>query len=483
MSQKEIRHFFTIRNAESVNGEMFLEGISDPGAPNKRGLMLDAETSWPYIEAYVKEFEERTGGASKGALRAMHDERREVGKVVDVDLSQSPAIPVRVHVVSEEAKRFVEERVLNAFSWNWAVVGQMWEDKAASKQFGRKVMKYTGRPIELSLVDAPGIPDTGFNVVTNFDEGEEMSQPEENPATEPVTEPAPAPVEPDVIANSDPQPETVANGLYLAGRLGEHVEGLKSVLSSMSAEEAFEGQSNALPAELQEAVAQVATVYAKYAVAQVAELVGEGDDDDLVGIYEDLEAAFADDLSDESEIENGDHPGHPFRGNQHAKGGGKRTASHSASGHAARVSAMANRKGNSASHHTAAANAHAKAAKAAKAEGKHGLAKHHEGKAAKHSTLASVHGTKVGNSDTAPIAESSAVLSALSALSARFDALEAKVTNADRAPVAPVAPAPAKPKPVAVFHDPEQSGATVRNSDIPEGASLLERAAILNKSI
>lgn len=440
MSQKEIRHFFTIRNSESVNGEMFLEGISDPGAPNKRGLMLDAETSWPYIDAYVKEFEERTGGASKGALRAMHDERREVGKVVEVDLSQAPAIPVRVHVVSEEAKRFVEERVLNAFSWNWAVVGQMWEDKAASKQFGRKVMKYTGRPIELSLVDAPGIPDTGFNVVANFDEGEEMSEPAENP-TEPVAEPAPAPVEPEVVANSDPHPETVANGLYTVGRFGEALEGLAYIQRVISGEEHAEGEANSIPDDLKAAISEVAKVYATYATKQAAELIDTGKDFDAFDV--------------EDEIENGDTAKqNPF-----------------AMAHKASVKAHASEAN---ADHEEAAIRHKKAAVAGEKAGKAKMAKYHRAQQKIHSDIANC--AKVGNSDTAPAPESSAVLEALSALSARFDALEAKVANSDHAPAAPVAPAPIKPKPVAVFHDPDQGGATVRNSDIPDGLSLLERA-------
>lgn len=470
MSQKEIRNVFTIRNAESVDGEMYLEGISEPGAPNKRGLMLDAETSWPHIKAYVEEFETRTDGASKGALRAMHDAHREIGKIVNVDFDQSPAIPVRVHVVSEEAKRFVEERVLNAFSWNWAVVGSMWEDKEASKKFGRKVMKYTGRPIELSLVDAPGIPETGFNVIANFDEGEQM--PEEDPVIVPEVAPE--------VANAEVAPETVANGLYTAGRFGEHIEGLKCTLAAISAEEAMEGQSNAIPAELQEAIASVAAVYAKYAVAQVAELIGEDGEDAEIEDLEDIESVMDDDG-----VENGDFPGHPFRGNQHKKGskrGGtaKARTGHKLSRSAAVSSAYAKGQGKKAmaGHHDTAATNHRAAAEHHAKAGNKKLAAYHTQKAGSHESTASAMRARVGNSDTAP--ESSVVLDALTALSARFDALEAKVSNSDRAP-APIPAPPARPAPIAVFHDNDQGGRTIQNADIPAFASLEDRAAILSK--
>ena len=474
--QREIQHFFSIRNAESVDGEMYLEGISDPGAPNKRGLMLDAETSWPHIEAYVKEFEERTGGVSKGALRAMHDASREIGKIVDVDLSASPAIPVRVHVVSDEARKNVEACVLNAFSWNWAVVGSMWEDKAATKKFGRKVMRYTGRPIELSLVDAPGIPETGFTVVANFDEEDSMSEPVTAPADEPVAKP---------VAEPAAQPETVANGLYTAGRLGELLESLAWTQTATANERTAEGDSDDTSEALKGIVSDLAQVYAKYAAAQAAELIEGGDEDAMIEDLDDIE----DSMNDDS-VENGDYPGHPFRGNQHKKaskrgGSAKARAGHKASRAAAVASAYAKKGGGAGHHDTAATNHRAAAAHHAKSGNKK-LADYHSQKAGSHeSTATAIRARATQNSDTpeAPAVvncDHSSFEQSLAALSARFDALEAKtIANGDHAPTAP--PVAPKPAPVAVFHDQDQGG-TVQNFDIPAGASILERRAILEKS-
>lgn len=437
MKQKEIRNVFMIRNAESVDGEMYLEGISEPGAPNKRGLMLDAETSWPHIQAYIQEFQDRTEGASMGALRAMHDAHREIGKVVEVNLGQSPAIPVRVHVVSEEAKKFVEARVLNAFSWNWAVVGTMWEDKDASKKYGKKIMRYTGRPIELSLVDAPGIPETGFTVVANFDEEETMSEPNEAPAVAEVPNSDPAPVAPEVpaapvVEATAPAPVTVENGLYTAGQFGEALEGLAYIQRVISGEERAEGDTTEIPDDLKAAIGEVAKVYAKYAAAQASELIDAGKDVD----------AF--DMEDE-DVENAD---------------GKKF-SHFAAAHKASVKAHASED---ADDHEAAAGAHKRAAIESEKAGKVKMAKYHRAqqKAHKAAVANCNNGDQVANADAA-------ILQRLNDIDARCAALETarSVANSDKPD------APAKPAPVAVFHDPDQGG-TVKNGDIDTNGMSLE---------
>ena len=317
---KRFRTYFEVRNVDADDGEMYLEGVSDTGLPNRRGMLLDYETSRPHIVAFVKEFEDRTGGASKGPLRIMHDEDASAaaGKIVNLDLNDDDkTIPVRVHVVDEVAKTKVSASVLNAFSWFWRSVGAPWKDAELTAKHGKPIYRFTGRPVELSLVDSPGVPGTGFTI-ENADFGlEEDDMDEKDESTKPEGG------------------EEIKNGVYTAGRLMSLLEDLTYVQTAIASEESKEGDSDEIPAELRDAIKALAPVVTKYAAEQIAELVGGEDEDMFVSDDDEFSdiANVADDEGDEianlDAILNGDYPGHPFRGNQHAKGkGGGRQAAH-----------------------------------------------------------------------------------------------------------------------------------------------------------
>ena len=370
---KKLRTFFEIRNVDSADGEMYLEGVSDTGLPNRRGMLLDYASSKPYIEAFVKEFEERTAGESKGPLRIMHSEITSAGKIVNLDLVDADCtIPVRVHVVDDEAKTKVEAKVLNAFSWYWRSVGAPWEDKELTAKEGRKILRFTGKPVELSLVDSPGVPGTGFTI-ENADFGEEEDEMDEPTNTDPAKDDA---------ASTD-----VKNGVYTAGRLMSLVEDLHYLQKSIASEESSEGDSNEIPKELLEAVQLFAPIAAKYATKQIAELVGMDEDEMFVGDddeFEDIENADDADVDDvmNADVVNGDFPGHPFRGNQYKSGkGGKGGKHHQASLAAHRASVGASRGKVS---HTAAAKSHRAAASLHASKGNKAMEAHHKQQAKFH---------------------------------------------------------------------------------------------------
>lgn len=373
MSDKKFRTYFEVRNVDADDGEMYLEGISDTGLPNRRGMLLDYDTSRPHIVEFVKEFEERTNGQSKGPLRVMHEEdaAAAAGKIVALELDdKAKTIPVRVHVVDEVAKTKVAASVLNAFSWFWRSVGAPWKDAELSAKFGKPIYRFTGRPVELSLVDSPGVPGTGFTI-ENADFGLE----EDDMAEEVKTE------------------EEIKNGAHTTGRLFGFLEDLKYIQRCITEEEAREGHESDMPEEIQSALRLLAPAVAKYAVEQVSEIIDDEDfdmfvsDSDEMADVANVDSGEGEEIANLDAILNGDYPGHPFRGNQHAKGkgGGRKGAGgkhHQASkmAHRASVAASSGKGG-----HNVAAKAHKAAAALHAAKGNKRMEAHHKAQAAFHS--------------------------------------------------------------------------------------------------
>lgn len=445
---KRFRTYFEVRNVDAGDGEMYLEGVSDTGLPNRRGMLLDYETSRPHIVAFVKEFEDRTGGASKGPLRIMHDEDASAaaGKIVNLDLNDDDkTIPVRVHVVDEVAKTKVSASVLNAFSWFWRSVGAPWKDAELTAKHGKPIYRFTGRPVELSLVDSPGVPGTGFTI-ENADFGlEEDDMDEKDESTKPEGG------------------EEIKNGVYTAGRLMSLLEDLTYVQTAIASEESKEGDSDEIPAELRDAIKALAPVVTKYAAEQIAELVGGEDEDMFVSDDDEFSdiANVADDEGDEianlDAILNGDYPGHPFRGNQHAKGkvGGP---SHLFSRGAHRASVRAHSASAGHKEHESAAKLHKHAATWHAKAGNKRMESYHKAQSSHHRSLAKITNpaytknadggddASVKNSDSATSAE---ILAALAA-----EATPAvDVKNAD------------KPDATKVITKDEDAGVEVKNAD------------------
>lgn len=375
---KRFRTFFGVRNVDSSTGEMYLEGVSDTGLPNRRGMLLDYASSKPYIEEFVKEFEERTGGESKGPLRIMHSDTISAGKIVNLDLDDATcSIPVRVHVVDEDAKMKVEAKVLNAFSWYWRSVGPAVEDKELSAKEGRKIYRFTGRPVELSLVDSPGVPGTGFTI-ENADFGEEDDDMNEPTTTEPAKTPEPS--------------RDVKNGVYTAGRLMSLVEDLAYLQKAVAAEEGKEGDSAEIPSELLDAVQMFAPIAAKYATAQLAELVKGEDEDMFVSDDDDFADIPNADGKDVEDVVNGDYPGHPFHGNQHTGGKGGRAGAHHAASKAAHRASVKAHSSQDSKAHASAAKAHKGAAALHAAKGNKRMEAYHKAQAEHHRSLAKITG-------------------------------------------------------------------------------------------
>jgi len=416
--------FFSIQNADEE--KRLVSGVSDSGEPNGSGLLLDYETSKAQLIAWSANIEKKTNGASKGILRVMH-RLETIGKIVSLEFDDEKRhILVTTHVSDETAWEKIKAGEYTGFSWSWRTVGPPWKDEEATKQHGRAIYRYTGRPIELSIVDAPNVPGSDFTSIQNADFPEEGD---------------------DMDANTD-NGIKVENGIYTAGKLGEILESLSWTQRAIEGEETKEGDAATIPEELKGIVADLAAVWSKYSTAQAEELGEElgfdlfVEDDDEFDDLEKVENSEgfdieSDELPDVSTIQNGDFPGHPFRGNQYRRGGGKRSgAHHKASIAAHRASVRASKGGGGHEGHRAAAKAHKQAGAMHAAKGNKRMAEYHKTQAKFHANEVKLRtaAKSYQNADYAPIQNASQG-DALATLEARIAALEAskEVKNADDA--------------------------------------------------
>ena len=404
---KPVREFcFSIQNADAE--KRLVSGVSESGEPNGAGLRLDYATSKPLLVAWSEGISKKTKGASKGILRVMH-KLETVGKIVELGFDDEKRyIFVTVHVSDDKTWKKIQDGEYTGFSWWWRTQGAPWKNEDATKAYGRPIFDYTGKPIDLSIVDAAGVPGSDFTDIQNadFPEDDEMNEKETTAPAETGTD--------------------IKNGMYTAGRFGEALESIHWLIKAVESEEKKEGEDATIPDELKDGLRALAGPIAKYMVAQVNELAG-GDDVDMFYVSDDDEFEDLGDVQN-AEIQNGDFPGHPFRGNQHA-GGHKAGAQHGASLSAHRATVRAHAAGDKASH-KAAAGYHKAAAKANAAAGNKRLAAHHKEMAAYHMGVAgrvkNADGADVQNSDKADL---------LSKFESRLAALEAAkdVKNSDHA--------------------------------------------------
>lgn len=435
-----------ITNGAEEGDRFVVRGISISEEPNNLDMVMDYETSKPYMIESAKAFEQRTNGESKGSLRIMHT-AQVAGKIVEMDLDDtSKTIPVAAEVIDEAARKMVEERAYTGFSWGGRTVGKPWLDKDLTAKHGRPIHRYTFRPVELSLVDAPRVPGTHFTSVENADiEEEEM-------------EDAPAPIDPAPVEAPAPEGEKVENGVYTAGRLMECLESLSYLQKVIEAEEGKEGDSAEIPAELKAGLQAIAPAVAKYASAQVAELVGGQDTDLLIGDddeFEDIEDAAENgdvDLSDIDAIENGTATGDAAK----------------ATSKAYRASVRGFASGKPMAHKTAAA-AHKEAAKIHNGAGAKKMAAFHKG-------LAKVHASAMQNCNNGDEPEvKNGDVDQLAALLERIEALEAKasvpVENGDK-------PEAIAPMPVLVTITKDEEEQIIANGDSPVKLAAAKIAAL-----
>lgn len=128
--------------------------------PDAAGEVFDYTTSKPYFEKWSGDIAKASGGKSLGNVRVMHTAKA-AGKVTDIFFDDSEkAIDVVTKCVDDDEWKKIEAGVYTGFSMGGAYV-KKWKDGDNSR--------YTGKPVEISYVDAPCIPTATFELSKGAD--------------------------------------------------------------------------------------------------------------------------------------------------------------------------------------------------------------------------------------------------------------------------------------------------------------------------
>lgn len=133
--------------------------------PDHADEIFDYASSKPYFMDWSKSFSDDTDGKSLGNVRAMHG-KVAAGKLTGIEFNDADkAIDVQAKIVDDNEWKKVIEGVYTGFSIGGSYVG----DKIAEKIDDREVKRYTAKPSEVSIVDAPCIPTAKFFEVVKAD--------------------------------------------------------------------------------------------------------------------------------------------------------------------------------------------------------------------------------------------------------------------------------------------------------------------------
>jgi hypothetical protein len=172
--------------------------------PDAVDEIMDYNSSKPYFMDWSSAAQKRSGGRSLGNLRAMH-QTRVAGKLIDFRPDDKTlGFFVGAKIVDDGEWQKVKEGVYTGFSIGGSYV-KRWPDGTHPG-----LIRYTAKPSELSIVDAPCIPGATFQL-TKADGVQQVEfqpgggglaltwEPEEELEKAIPTPPTPAPATEDVI--------------------------------------------------------------------------------------------------------------------------------------------------------------------------------------------------------------------------------------------------------------------------------------------
>lgn len=450
---------FRVENSDIDEEKRIVRGVFISEEPNNQDMIFDYATSKPYVSRWSRKFAADTNGKSKGNVRVMHGMTKKtvelVGKVVELVFDdRAKQIRGTVHVVDDEIWTKIKEGVITGFSFGGDSVGAPWKDKIASAKYGRPMKRYTFTPRELTLCDRGRIPGTEFTSIENADlQTEEPPMDPNEPETEKPAEVAPEAPQPEAapeIATEATAPvdaapagesQPVENGVGMGNQFASVVEALAWMVKAVEEEETAEGDSQTIPAELRAAVKGLVEPVKAYQAKQLDELMPEeiensDFDIDDADEFTDLADLPEDDGSDI--VENGDYPGHPFRGNQHT--GGKRHSGRGKIGKSGASSKLAHRASVAAhsggsKEHRKAAMAHKSAHMEAAAAGRKKVAAYHKAQMEHHRSMAKImNNADVDTKPAVPAVDLAPLEAIIKAQGEQIAALTQKIENADTRP-------------------------------------------------
>ena len=134
-------------------------GVFTAEVPDASGEVMDYESGKPHFQEWSNQAYVRSGGKSKGNIRAMH-ESLAAGKLVDIHFDDAnKVISGCAKIVDDAEWTKVLEGVYTGFSIG-GKYAKRWPDPSNSK-----LMRYTPVPSEISIVDNPCCPTATFSMV------------------------------------------------------------------------------------------------------------------------------------------------------------------------------------------------------------------------------------------------------------------------------------------------------------------------------
>ena len=127
--------------------------------PDKANEIMDYASSRKHFMDWSDGAQKRSNGLSLGNVREMH-QTKAAGKLLSMKADDvNRGFYVAAKIVSKEAWNLVKEGVYTGFSIGGSYL-KRWPDPEKAG-----IMRYTAKPTELSLVDAPCIPGATFQMV------------------------------------------------------------------------------------------------------------------------------------------------------------------------------------------------------------------------------------------------------------------------------------------------------------------------------
>ena len=149
--------FIPIAKIDEATHQVWGRGAQE--VPDLTGEILDWASSRPLIREWSENTYKRSQGKSKGNIRAMH---QPIGAGILLDLALNDAekaVDLGTEIVDDQEWKKCVKGVYTGFSMGGKYV-RRWQDPA-----NPSLVRYTGRPTEFSLVDAPAIPTATFKLV------------------------------------------------------------------------------------------------------------------------------------------------------------------------------------------------------------------------------------------------------------------------------------------------------------------------------
>lgn len=134
-------------------------GVMTAEVADKDGEILDYKSSKPHIEKWSGDIFMVTKGKSRGNVRAMHQPVA-VGKLTEMVFDDdAKRVEICTYVQDDDAWEKVKEGIYTGYSLGGSYA-KKWQDADNAK-----LTRYTGVPVEVSLVDNPCVPTAHFTVI------------------------------------------------------------------------------------------------------------------------------------------------------------------------------------------------------------------------------------------------------------------------------------------------------------------------------